>query len=64
MERSRMIFDLPEYIIKAIRLRAVKNGYTTGDVVQVAIEIAFPEDVEEARREIESKRKDGGDKRS
>lgn len=46
--RTRMIVDLPLDIQMAIRLRAVKNGVKTGDIVAEAIRTAFPEDVREA----------------
>ena len=48
-ERTRMIVDVPPEIQMAIKLRAVKNNITTGEVVREAIERAFPKDIEEAR---------------
>jgi hypothetical protein len=51
-QRSRMIVDLPADIQMAIRLRAVKTGKTTGEVVAEAICSLFAEDVAEALRVI------------
>ena len=48
--RSRMIVDLPRDVQMSIRLRAVKNGWTTGEVVACAIKQAFPDDIIEARK--------------
>ena len=44
-----MILEVPAEVQMAIRLRAVKDGVTTGQVVKAAIEQSFPEDVQEAR---------------
>jgi hypothetical protein len=43
-----MILDLPVEIQMAIKLRAVKDGVTTGGVVDRAIREVFPADVMEA----------------
>jgi hypothetical protein len=47
--RNRMIVDLPSEVQLAIRLRAVKSGTTTGNVVCEAVQSTFANDVEEAR---------------
>jgi len=44
-----MIVDIPSEVQMAIRLRAVKSGVTTGDVVTQAVQQAFCKDLEEAR---------------
>lgn len=49
MMSKRMIFDLPDDVQMAIRLRAVKDRMTTGEVVSHAIERTFGEDIQEAR---------------
>lgn len=54
--RKRMIFDLPAETQMAIRLRAVKNQGTTTGVIVRAMEIAFPQDVEEARQSVDANR--------
>lgn len=51
-ERFRMIFDLPANIQMAIRLRAVKGQCTTAEVINIAMEKAFPGDMAEAEREL------------
>ena len=51
-ERSRMIFDLPADVQMAIKLRAVKNGWTTGRVVEEAIRQVFPAEVREAEKSV------------
>ena len=53
--RKRMIFDLPEHIQMAIRLRAIKDQCTTTEVVRTAIETIFPEDVEQAEKALEER---------
>jgi hypothetical protein len=47
-----MIVDLPSFMQMAIRLTAVKNFITTGEVVKRAIENAFPKELAEARKII------------
>ncbi len=49
---SRMIFDVTPEVQMAIRLRAIKAGVTTGEVVRLAIDQVFHEDVEEAKRTL------------
>lgn len=51
-DRNRMILDIPAEIQMAIRLRAVKSGITTGEVVEAAVIEMFPEDVAQARTEL------------
>ncbi len=55
-KRKRMIFDLPDYVRMAIKLRSIKNNLTTGEVVAAAIEQSFPRDVESAHIELEKQR--------
>ena len=55
-KRSRMIVDVTPEIQMAIRLRAIKEGWTTGDVVAMAIRLRFPQDVDEAREAIKEPR--------
>jgi len=55
MSRTRMIFDVPREVQMAIRLRAVKAGMTTGDVVAAAIAQAFPDEVREAKETVSHK---------
>lgn len=50
--RTRMIVDVPRDVQMAIKLRAVKNDWTTGDVVVAAIYHTYPVDVREAREEL------------
>lgn len=57
-DRKRMIFDLPPEVRMAIKLVAVKHKTTTGAVVAEAIHRAYPEDVEQARKEIGDTRED------
>jgi uncharacterized Fe-S cluster-containing radical SAM superfamily enzyme len=56
MKRSRMIFDLPFDIQMAIKLRAVKDNCTTGEVVAKAVEKVIPIELEEAKEVLK-----GGD---
>lgn len=46
--RSRMILDIPPEVQMAIKLRAVKNGWTTGEVVAEAMWHRFTSDMEDA----------------
>lgn len=55
MNRTRMIFDATPEVQMAIRLRAVKKGVTTGDVVAEAIRQVFPAEVNEAVLALEVK---------
>ena len=48
-KRLRMILELSQVDQLAIRLRALKSGKTTTQVVAEAVEVTFPEDVKEAR---------------
>jgi hypothetical protein len=57
-DRARMIFDLPSDVQMAIRLRAVKNAMTTGDVVSEAIQQAFGDDLTEARTVLADQRQE------
>lgn len=43
-----MIFELPPAVQLAIKLRAIKDGKTTGQVVEAAIRIVHPDDWKEA----------------
>lgn len=52
-----MIVELPPEVQMAIRLRAVKAGMTTGEVVAEAVRLTFPADVEEAKTEETARRK-------
>ena len=55
IERKRMIFDvLPEVQI-AIKLRAIKNRCTTGEIISKAVELAFPDDIKEAREALKTR---------
>ena len=45
---ERMIVNIPPEIQMAIRLRAIKNDWSTGQVVEAAIMEAYSDDVEEA----------------
>ncbi len=51
-DRARMILELPDDIQMAVRLRAVKNQTTNGEVIERAIEEVFPKDLAEARKVI------------
>lgn len=53
--RSRMIVDVTPEVHMAIKLRAVKDGITTGEVVCRAIEQVFPDDIEEAKEVLKEK---------
>lgn len=55
-DRNRMILELPVAIQMAIRLRAVKEGVTTGEVVARAVMVSFPDDFKQATVEL-AKRK-------
>lgn len=48
-QRNRMVFELPEEMQVAIRLKAAKTGRTNADVICMAMEQAFRQEVEEAR---------------
>ena len=48
-DRTRMIVDLPSEVQMAIKLRAVKRSTTTGAIVCEAVQMAFGQDIEEAR---------------
>lgn len=50
-----MIFDLPAEIQLAIRLRALKDRVTTGQVIERVIIECFPREIDEARK-IEQER--------
>lgn len=52
----RMILDLPREIQLTIRLRALKSGTTTGEVVEEAMRLAFPEEIKEAKEIAETRR--------
>lgn len=54
-ERNRMIVDLPSEVQMAIRLRAVKNNATTGDVVAEAVQNTFASDMAEAKAVLADK---------
>ena len=49
-----MIFDFPPDIQMAIRLRAIKNQCTTGEVIVAAMEKHFYTDVAEARAALQA----------
>lgn len=49
--RRRVIYDLPRDIQMAIRLRAVKDGVTNGQVIARAIELAFWNELGQAKKE-------------
>ncbi len=51
-KRTRMIVDLPKYVHIAIKLAAIKNDCTTGEVVEQAVRLCFLSDVAEAERII------------
>lgn len=55
LTRTRMILDLPMDVQMAIRLRAVKDSITTGDVVRQAIVAKYAKDYEEAQSELAQK---------
>jgi hypothetical protein len=48
-DRNRMIFALPPEVQLAIRIRATKDGVTTGEVVRRAVLLTWKADVIEAR---------------
>jgi len=50
VSRGRMIFDLPKYVQMAIRLRAIKSGIRTGEVISEAVRLTFPDEVAEASK--------------
>jgi hypothetical protein len=52
--RTRMIFDLSAEMQMAIRLKAAKTGKTNADVIYMAMERAFPQEVQEAKAVIEN----------
>lgn len=56
--RGRMILDLPPLFQMAIRLRAVKNGMTTGEVVAIAVQKTFEEDIVEAKQALAEQNKE------
>jgi len=47
-----MIIDLPDYLQMAVRLRAVKTGLTTGNIIGMAIENTYRNEIAEAQRYI------------
>lgn len=51
-ERSRMIFDLPPDVQLAIKLRALKDGMTTGEAVAQAIKTAYRDELAEAEKAL------------
>lgn len=51
-KRTRVIVELLPEIAMAIRLRAVKNDMRTGDVVTLAVEKLFPDEIAEAKGAI------------
>jgi hypothetical protein len=53
--RNRMILDLPPEVQKAVKLRAVKNGCTTGEVIADAVKRVFPADVTEAEEVLKER---------
>lgn len=58
-KRRRMIFDLPPCLQMAIRLAAMKQSVTTGEIVAQAMHNSYPNDVVEALRIIEGNSKGG-----
>ena len=56
-ERSRMIFDLPADVQMAIKIKAVKSGMTTGEVVCEAFGQVFGNYLEEARLALSEQQK-------
>lgn len=50
--RTRMILEISPHIQMAIRLRAIKDDCTTGDVVTKAMEHYFKPDVDEALKYV------------
>ena len=48
-----MILDLPKDVQMAIRLRAVKDGCTTGEVVERAVRQTYLNDVREAEEVLD-----------
>jgi hypothetical protein len=59
-ERTRMIVDLPSEVQMAIKLRAVKRSTTTGAIVCEAVQLAFGQDIEEARAALAEQQKPSG----
>lgn len=55
MKRNRMIVDIPVDVQMAIRLQAIKQQVTTGEVVAQAVEKVFPDDLREARETLSEK---------
>lgn len=51
-----MIVDVPIEVQMAIRLRAVKAGISTGEVVAIAIRERFPHDLQEAYNTMKEQR--------
>ena len=51
-----MIVDIPLEVQMAIRLRAVKNNCTTGEVVEAAVVYTYPEDIKEAAEVIQERK--------
>lgn len=49
---KRMIVELPREVQMAIRLRAVKSGMTTGEVVSEAIQRTFPEELKQSKQTL------------
>lgn len=48
-ERNRMIVDIPLEVQMAIKIRALKNNVTTGEIVSEAVKKMFPKDLHEAK---------------
>lgn len=49
LERIRMILELTVDVQMAIKLRAVKTGKTTGEVVTEAVQSMYSQDVKDAK---------------
>ena len=56
-KRSRMVFEIPEDIRVAIRLKAAKILGTNNDVLCAAIREVFPEEVKEAVAVLKEQKK-------
>lgn len=53
-ERPRMIFDCSEQVRRAVRIRAAKTGKTPSDIINEALAVHLPREMQEAAESLES----------
>lgn len=55
LDRPRMIADIPTHVQMAIRLRAVKESVSTGDIIAKAVEHLYAQEIAEATAVLSEK---------